>query len=164
MKFLIFFYLITTTLLFGEGNIYYKEDILVKDDLYYLKNSNDKLNGKLKLIDKNNNLFQVIDIKNGMHNGQIITYYDNGNIQTIHNYKNDILIDNIKSYWYEGSLQSEVSIESGVRNGLMKTYYKNGQISSKINFENDNPISGITIEKNGKVSKLSKKNLINFFK
>ena len=58
---------------------------------------------------------------NGEKEGNKIYYYDNGNIKSIHNYKNWGIV---KEYYDDG----KIKLEGNIFDGIVKEYHKNGKI------------------------------------
>ena len=68
-------------------------------------------------------------------NNEIITYYPNGNIETIFSLKNKVLVDSFFSYYPDGTLSSKGFFSSGKTNGEYVNYHTNGNIKSRVFFE-----------------------------
>ena len=66
----------------------------------------------------------------GIKNGEYKTYYDNGNIETVVNYKNDKLNGESKSYYENGQIKGEINYKGGKKDGISKSYSENGQLIS----------------------------------
>jgi antitoxin component YwqK of YwqJK toxin-antitoxin module len=69
---------------------------------------------------------------NGLKQKTWITYYKNGRIKIIANYKNDSLNGKYKSFFSNGKIEFESKFIMGVKDGLSLYYNKDGSISSKI--------------------------------
>jgi protein TonB len=124
----------------------------------YSNYKNLTLDGKLQKWYENGQLHQDIDYKNGKKNGQLLTYWDNGNPKRIDFYEDDELIegkclnvDGIEVPHYEYKKMPEFS---GGINGLMQ------YLAEKIKYPNKAQKNGVegrvlvffTVNENGAIS------------
>lgn len=75
-------------------------------------------------------------LKNGLLNGTLKSYYQNGNLKKTGNYINGKENGLFKEYNEDGSINIEYSMKDGVMNGAFKTYYENGQVKKIGSFLN----------------------------
>ena len=66
------------------------------------------------------------------------SYYTNGSISSIGNYKNNLLHGRFVRYYGWGFIETEVYYVNGKRNGLYKTYYDDGELKVEGTYKNDN--------------------------
>lgn len=75
-------------------------------------------------------------LKNGLLNGTLKSYYQNGNLKKTGNYINGKENGLFKEYNEDGSINIEYSMKDGEMNGAFKTYYENGQVKKTGGFLN----------------------------
>jgi len=73
-------------------------------------------------------------LKNGKLNGELVSYYYNGNIKKTGTYSNGSENGYFKEYNEEGILEFDYSMKNGDFNGELKTFYENGQLKKSGNF------------------------------
>ena len=86
---------------------------------------------------------------------------DNGSLKSKKYYKTDKLISEIRfRYWDNGNIRSQVNLKNNKKDGETLYYFQSGSVKEKIYYENNKVISYInfTYHKNGK---LEKKNVYN---
>lgn len=75
-------------------------------------------------------------LKNGLLNGTLKSYYQNGNLKKTGNYINGKENGLFKEYNEDGSISIEYNMKNGEMNGAFKTYYENGQVKKTGSFLN----------------------------
>jgi antitoxin component YwqK of YwqJK toxin-antitoxin module len=88
----------------------------------------DEDNGKKTEYYYGNLIESEYTLLNGKLNGQLKTYYQNGQIKTIENYTNGIENGSFKEYNENGNLETEFTMSNGTLNGLFKAYHSNGKL------------------------------------
>jgi antitoxin component YwqK of YwqJK toxin-antitoxin module len=126
-------------------------DLVVRDELYYKKFSNEpftghiegKTQGYIKNGKKegewvnywdNGQLFIKTTFKNGKHHGPYLSYHRNGK-PWINTTLRDGLEDGFHSlYWPDGNLEAEGNMKLDKRDGSWIGYYENGNLHFKGNY------------------------------
>lgn len=104
---------------------------------------------------KNTSLFSQGKTNNltdssGLKQNTRITYYKNGKVKVLANYKNDTLNGKYKSFFSNGKIEFEANYIMGIKCGVSLYYNKNGSLKAKSIAKNDK--SDLFIQyKNGKV-------------
>ena len=89
-------------------------DVEVRDGLQYLKGSPDPYTGKVLKSFDNGNWQMELDLKDGMPDGKIVTYYKNGQKKEESYFKGGKPADGEWLGWHEnGELKIEIIIENG---------------------------------------------------
>ena len=89
-------------------------DVEVRDGLQYIKGSSDPYTGKVLKSFDNGNWQMELDLKDGMPDGKIITYYKNGQKKEESYFKEGKPADGEWLGWHEnGELKIEIIIENG---------------------------------------------------
>ncbi len=65
-------------------------------------------------------------IFNGKQGGEYISYWDNGQLEKISNYKNDKKEGEYKLYWVYGQLEITCNYKNNIGEEEYKCYYENG--------------------------------------
>jgi antitoxin component YwqK of YwqJK toxin-antitoxin module len=93
--------------------------------------------------------------KEGELEGQVITYYPNGQPTEVFNYKNGKIHGLVRRYSDEGIVLDEVMYEHGKRNGLAKYYNTKGELLYSGHYENDLKVGNWVYTKEGNRDKIS---------
>ena len=89
-------------------------DVEVRDGLQYIKGSSDPYTGKVLKSFDNGNWQMELDLKHGMPDGKIVTYYKNGQKKEESYFKGGKPADGEWLGWHEnGELKIEIIIENG---------------------------------------------------
>ena len=75
--------------------------------------------------------------KKGVLNGDSIKYYEEGNIQSIVPYKNNLVEGLIIRYYENGNIKEEVNYKNDKMNGEAKSYDENGKLNGRTIFKDD---------------------------
>ncbi len=75
--------------------------------------------------------------KKGVLNGDSIKYYEEGNIQSIVPYKNNLVEGLIITYYENGNIKEEVHYKNDKMNGEAKSYDENGKLNGRTIFKDD---------------------------
>ncbi len=75
--------------------------------------------------------------KNEMYEGQVVWYFEKGNVFQVVHYKEGILNGSRKVYFKSGSIESEAAYKDGKLNGKWKEYYEGGNIKETGSGKND---------------------------
>ena len=75
--------------------------------------------------------------KKGVLNGDSIKYYEEGNIQSIVPYKNNLVEGLIIRYYENGNIKEEVNYKNDKMNGETKSYDENGKLNGRTIFKDD---------------------------
>lgn len=78
----------------------------------------------------------IQNFKNGILDGEVCHYYENGNIEELSIYKDGKLHGEYIKYYENGALDSKGFYVDDKFNGARMTYYKDGAIYTVTNFEN----------------------------
>ena len=86
----------------------------IRDGLQYVKGSSTPYSGKVYKTFENGNREMELDLKNGIPDGMIVTYYENGQKKEQSNFKEGKPADGEWFAWHEnGELKVEIIIENG---------------------------------------------------
>jgi len=72
--------------------------------------------------------------KNGKLEGVQKNYFDNGNISSVSEYKNDLMDGLVTTYYYSGIKKSISNYKLGKKDGAQKVFHSNGNISESNNY------------------------------
>lgn len=75
--------------------------------------------------------------KKGVLNGDSIKYYEEGNIQSIVPYKNNLVEGLIIRYYENGNIKEDVNYKNDKMNGEAKSYDENGKLNGRTIFKDD---------------------------
>ena len=75
--------------------------------------------------------------KKGVLNGNSISYYEEGNIQSIFPYKNNLVEGLVIRYYENGNIKEEVNYKNDKMNGEAKSYDENGKLNGRTIFKDD---------------------------
>ena len=75
--------------------------------------------------------------KKGVLNGNSISYYEEGNIQSIFPYKNNLIEGLVIRYYENGNIKEEVNYKNDKMNGEAKSYDENGKLNGRTIFKDD---------------------------
>ena len=75
--------------------------------------------------------------KKGVLNGNSIGYYEEGNIQSIFPYKNNLIEGLVIRYYENGNIKEEVNYKNNKMNGEAKSYDENGKLNGRTIFKDD---------------------------
>ena len=75
--------------------------------------------------------------KKGVLNGNSISYYEEGNIQSIFPYKNNLIEGLVIRYYENGNIKEEVNYKNDKMNGEAKSYDENGRLNGRTIFKDD---------------------------
>ena len=75
--------------------------------------------------------------KKGVLNGNSIRYYEEGNIQSIFPYKNNLVEGLVIRYYENGNIKEEVNYKNDKMNGEAKSYDENGKLNGRTIFKDD---------------------------
>ncbi len=103
-----------------------------KDDIHYLKNTNEIYSGPVFNIDGKSEGY----IKKGKWDGPFKSYYDNGQLQQEEIYNNGKRDGPLKSYHENGQLMGEGTYKDDKLDGPYKSYYDNGQLNEELTYNN----------------------------
>jgi hypothetical protein len=113
---------------------YYDTGELKKE---YSLNSDGKIEGEMILYDKEGNVRDVINYKNGIKEGEAKGFYDNGQLRIQVNFTNNSRDGISKAYYKNGQIESVVNYKKGVFHGDLMFYYDNGSLKKKAVSQND---------------------------
>lgn len=80
---------------------------------------------------------QTVEYKDGKKNGKLKEYYDNGNLKTVQQFKDDKNIDTALYYHKNGVLAVIQMHDNGSKEGCWKKYNELGKLYSDMCFENN---------------------------
>ncbi|MCX2683901.1 hypothetical protein OQH60_08520, partial [Campylobacter sp. MIT 21-1685] len=82
--------------------------------------------------DEKKNIQYEINIRDGKLNGEITTYYPNGNLKSVGSYKENTKDDGCALYYYEnGNVEAKFCFKNGQQHGIQEMFYKNGNKKSQ---------------------------------
>ncbi len=77
----------------------------------------------------------------GKKNGPARTYFKNGNIKEILNYKDDVLIGSARKYYEDGTLYQEANFKDGRLEGQARIYAPQGQLEEERSYEDNQVVA-----------------------
>ena len=97
---------------------------------------NGKLEGKEYWYNQDGKIEWILEYKNNIQNGKEIRYFGNGKIETEENFKNGERNGEGKYYHEDGRLVTVTNYLDGIVHGKNVTYYKNGKTKSETMYKN----------------------------
>lgn len=99
-------------------------------------NYSSELNGKFQAYsDKDGNLMEEGNYKNGVKVGTWTAYHPGGRLKAVvSNYKNGKLDGEMATYDKRGKIMSSVEYKNGLKHGVFKTYDKKGKVTNEKRF------------------------------
>jgi hypothetical protein len=80
-------------------------------------------------------LVKEVTFKNGVREGLMKSFYQDGRLRQTFWYKNDLREDSSKWYYLEGQLFRSTPYKKDTIDGIQKQYYRNGRIKAKIGYK-----------------------------
>ena len=136
----------------GTSFRYYENGVKKSSIEYYEGEKHGKqvfydVSGKLQLIrfynhgeiigysylDKNGTEIAMIPLVN--ESGEIKAFFDNGKVSKTQEFKYGKLINNFKSYTYDGTLIEDIKYINDERHGVIKLYFSNGKIKKETTYK-----------------------------
>tara|TARA_R110002050_G_scaffold15392_3_gene47381 strand:- start:8921 stop:9589 length:669 start_codon:yes stop_codon:yes gene_type:complete len=106
----------------------------------YSLNSDGKIEGEMIFYDKEGNIKDVINYKNGSKEGEAKGFYTNGQLRIETNFKNNLQNGTSKEYYKNGGIESILKYKDGVKYGDLSYYYKEGSLKMKATSNNDTTV------------------------
>ena len=91
----------------------------------------DKLDGLVAYFFENGKIFQKVNYKSGVLEGNRKIYFESGKLKTEAEYKDGKIVGSFSEFYETGELKETGEYEEGKREGVWKTFYKNGKIEMK---------------------------------
>ncbi|MHB9314769.1 toxin-antitoxin system YwqK family antitoxin [Fusobacterium polymorphum] len=135
----------------SAGSIIYKDGKIIKSTLVKAMKDNASFSpisyvnydldtsysiGRVDFPNKLLKMYRMYD-KKGVLNGNSIRYYEEGNIQSIFPYKNNLVEGLVIRYYENGNIKEEVNYKNGKMNGEVKSYDENGKLNGRTIFKDD---------------------------
>jgi len=70
--------------------------------------------------------------QNGKLHGERKLYFDNGQVEIIEVYEDDVIVGDYKTYYRDGTLAQQATYVNGMMDGILKTYYKNSVLKDEV--------------------------------
>ena len=135
----------------SAGSVIYKDGKIIKSTLIKAMKNNasfppiDNINYKLDTthtlgkVEFENGLLRIYFIfnKDGLLDGNSIEYYEEGNIESIVPYKNNVVEGLVITYYENGNIKEEVNYKNDKMNGEAKSYDENGKLNGRTIFKDD---------------------------
>ena len=130
--------------------IYYDDEKGTIKEIYsvieYPEQDTTLRDGSFRRFHPNSNLSLEVMYFNGLKNGLMKEYYDDGeSLMRVSYFKNDTAQGPFKVYHQNGNILQEGTFENGILAGEVKSYFQNGNLKAVGNFENGLP-EGIALE------------------
>lgn len=90
---------------------------------------------------KDNSLYRLYTLQNGLLEGKSLLYHTNGNLNSEKPYKKGVLDGMVKEYYRSGTLKAEIPYIKGQKEGIAKNYDKDGKMLSQMIYS-DNELNG----------------------
>ena len=135
----------------SAGSVIYKDGKIIKSTLIKSMKDNASFSpisyvnydldtsysiGKVDFPNKHLKTYYMYN-KKGVLNGDSIKYYEEGNIQSIVPYKNNLVEGLIIRYYENGNIKEEVNYKNDKMNGEAKSYDENGKLNGRTIFKDD---------------------------
>ncbi|WP_427169368.1 toxin-antitoxin system YwqK family antitoxin [Fusobacterium nucleatum] len=135
----------------SAGSIIYKDGKIIKSTLVKAMKDNASFSpisyvnydldtsysiGRVDFPNKLLKIYRMYD-KKGVLNGNSIRYYEEGNIQSIFPYKNNLVEGLVIRYYENGNIKEEVNYKNDKMNGEAKSYDENGKLNGRTIFKDD---------------------------
>ena len=135
----------------STGSVFYKDGKIIKSTLVKAMKDNASFSpisyanydldtsysiGGVNFPNKLLKRYRMYD-KKGVLNGNSISYYEEGNIQSIFPYKNNLIEGLVIRYYENGNIKEEVNYKNDKMNGEAKSYDKNGKLNGRTIFKDD---------------------------
>ena len=135
----------------SAGSVFYKDGKIIKSTLVKAMKDNASFSpisyanydldtsysiGGVNFPNKLLKRYRMYD-KKGVLNGNSISYYEEGNIQSIFPYKNNLIEGLVIRYYENGNIKEEVNYKSDKMNGEAKSYDENGKLNGRTIFKDD---------------------------
>ena len=133
------------------------DQLVERQGIFYLVNSDNPFNGKLIDTHENDQLKREVNFINGLKEGQVIEYYENGQIFMKTIYLNGKKDGFFESFHTNGQLSHSGFYKAGEMIGEWQFFYTDGNILSLINYKDDSVLEvRYTYHSNGKIQSLSR--------
>ena len=76
-----------------------------------------------------------------VRNGQSKSYYKNGRLKRLWNFKNGIRDGLQQNYYGDGTLSDETETKDGIQNGFMRIYSRDGKLEKEVYYKNGIQVS-----------------------
>ncbi len=113
------------SLLFS-GKIIQKDSSILKFSQY----KNGLLNGKVISYYNNGHIKEERYFENGLKQGEHKGWWDDGKIRFIYHFKNDLFEGNVKQWNSSGMLFSDFNYDKGQEEGLQRAWFPNGDVQA----------------------------------
>ena len=135
----------------SAGSVFYKDGKIIKSTLVKTMKDNASFSpisyanydldtsysiGGVDFPNKLLKRYRMYD-KKGVLNGNSISYYEEGNIQSIFPYKNNLIEGLVIRYYENGNIKEEVNYKNDKMNGEAKSYDENGKLNGRTIFKDD---------------------------
>ena len=135
----------------SAGSVFYKDGKIIKSTLVKAMKDNASFSpisyanydldtsysiGGVNFPNKLLKRYRMYD-KKGVLNGNSISYYEEGNIQSIFPYKNNLIEGLVIRYYENGNIKEEVNYKNDKMNGEAKSYDENGKLNGRTIFKDD---------------------------
>lgn len=119
----------------GKGN----RAIFGKKELQELQEfKNGVQDGEVRVFDETERLIRVYHVKNGLKHGDEIDYFPNTTQpKLLLSWNHGVLQGCIKTWYENGSLESQREMSENKKNGLLTAWYRNGALMLAEEYEND---------------------------
>jgi uncharacterized protein (TIGR02145 family) len=119
---------------YGYGNVYY-----VQKTRYFVQEVSEPYSGKFIATYGNNSIKEEGTLKDGKRHGEITTYREDGSIDKVEAFENNVLNGKWKAYYENGNLMCTGHYKDGKQNGEWKSYYENGKLMRVENYKDGKP-------------------------
>lgn len=138
-------FLFLSQLIFSQNDtIWYDNDWkeAIKSNASFYRPKSLKVDGKYLIKDfYKNGVLQMegtsLKETEDFFDGKVMHYYQNGNLQSVTTYKNNIINGTVERYTDKGEIDMKVSFIDGKQNGDMILYYEKGKKRAIIPFRNN---------------------------
>lgn len=112
-----------------------------QNNIYYEKQKLEPFSGIITQHYSNKKIKLYCPMINGKVTGERKRYYENGNLKSIDNFKDNLKNGICTNYYPTNKIKSTTIYKNGMKNGEVIGYYENGNIFFKFNYINGNPVN-----------------------
>ncbi|MDR3340072.1 MAG: hypothetical protein LBT25_08310 [Candidatus Symbiothrix sp.] len=109
----------------------FDEYFYLENEIIFLKETQDKYSGIIKVIYSNGKTCSIWNYEYGMQNGEQILFYENGEKLSLFNVVNNLGEGKQYNFYENGKLKRMYTMKKGKKAGNCINYYRNGEKESE---------------------------------
>ena len=119
-----------------EVPIYSKDDVIPQNGVLIKKSDKKPISGILQVKSNDGKVVAKTLFFNGLPHGGGVTFYPNGQVNTLEKYTQGRLHGKSVSYYDDGKLMNETYFYMGRPEGKTTSYYQNGKVRFETTYKN----------------------------